>query len=158
MAEFTHEVETARTHLERLPTSRFEWRPHAKSLTAGQLASHMVDCIRWIEPIFSADELDMDPSAYEPIDATSLAALLQSFDGEVAKAKRVMASAADTSAAKPWRLTTLGKVRFEKPRQAVFRDMTLSHLVHHHGQFSVYLRLLEVSVPGSYGPTADERR
>ena len=75
----------------------------------------------------------------------------------MAKAKHVLAIAADTSATQHWRLMIHGKVRFEKPREAVFRDMTLSHLVHHRGQLSVYLRLLEVPVPGSYGPTADER-
>jgi uncharacterized damage-inducible protein DinB len=158
LAEFAHETATARKHLERLPTEQFEWRPHTKSFTAGQLASHMVDCIRWIEPIFGADELDMDPAAYKPFGAKSVAALLETFDAEVATAKQVMSSAADTSASQPWRLKVHGRVWFEKPREAVFRDMTLSHLVHHRGQFSVYLRLLEVPVPGSYGPTADERR
>ena len=158
LAEFAHETKTTRKHLERLPTDQFEWRPHTKSFTAGQLASHMVDCIRWIEPIFGADELDMDPSTYRPFDAKSVAALLEAFDGEVAKAKQVMASAADTNATQPWRLKMHGKVWFEKPREAVFRDMTLSHLVHHRGQFSVYLRLLDVPVPGSYGPTADDLR
>ena len=157
LKEFTRETEIARKHLERLPTGQFEWRPHAKSFTAGQLASHMVDCIRWTEPIFGTDELDMDPSTYKPFGARSVAALLETFDGEVAKAKRVMVSATDTSATQPWRLKMHGKVWFEMPREAAFRDMTLSHLVHHRGQFSVYLRLLEVPVPGSYGPTADER-
>lgn len=156
LAEFAHETETARKHLERLPSDQFEWRPHARSFTAGQLASHMVDCIRFIEPIFGADELDMDPSDYRPFQANSVAELLETFDGEVAKAKQVMGSAADTSATQPWRLKVHGEVWFEKPREAVFRNMTLSHLVHHRGQFSVYLRLLEVPVPGSYGPTADD--
>jgi uncharacterized damage-inducible protein DinB len=156
LAEFTHETETARRHLERLPAGQFEWRPHAKSFTAGQLGSHIVDCIRWIEPIFGADGLAMDPSAYRPFGATSVADLLETFDGEVAKAKQVMLSATDTGAMQPWRLTVNGQVWFEKPREAVYRDMTLSHLVHHRGQFSVYLRLLEVPVPDSYGPTADE--
>jgi len=156
LAEFAHEARTARKHLERLPSHQFEWRPHAKSFTAGQLASHMVDCIRWIEPIFGADELDMDPGAYKPFDAASATDLLESFDAAVTQAKQVMASAADTSATQPWRLKMNGKVWFEKPREAVFRDMTLSHLIHHRGQFSVYLRLLEAPVPGSYGPTADE--
>ncbi len=94
----------------------------------------------------------------EPFGARSPATLLETFDLEVAKAKQVMASTADTSATQPWRFMMNGKVRFEKPREAVFRDMTLSHLVHHRGQFSVYLRLLEVPVPGSYGPTADDRQ
>ena len=157
LSEFAHETATARKHLERLPNDQFEWRPHPKSFTAGRLASHMVDCIRWVQPIFGADELDMDRSAYQPFGARSVAVLLEAFDGEVASAKQVMAGAADTSATQPWRLKMHGKVWFEKPREAVFRDMTLSHLVHHRGQFSVYLRLLEVPVPGSYGPTADER-
>ena len=156
VAEFAHEAQTARKHLERLPGDKFHWRPHPKSFTAGQLASHMVDCLRWIEPIFGSDELDMDASAYSPFDATSAAALLEAFDAEVEKAKQVMASAADTGATRPWRLKMHGKVWFEKPREAVFRDMTLSHLIHHRGQFSVYLRLLDLPVPGSYGPTADE--
>jgi len=156
LAEFAHETATARKHLERLPTGQFEWRPHAKSFTAGELASHLIDCIRWAEPIFGGDELDMDPSTYRPFHAKSIESLLETFDADVARAKQVMANAADKSATNPWRLKIHGKVWFEKPREAVFRDMTLSHLVHHRGQFSVYLRLLDVPVPGSYGPTADE--
>jgi uncharacterized damage-inducible protein DinB len=158
LAEFARETATARKHLERLPPGQFEWRPHTKSYTAGQLGSHIVDCIRWIEPIFGADELDMDPRNYRPCDDKSIAGLLETFDGEVTKAKQVMASTLDTSATQSWRLKIDGKVWFEKPREAVLRDMTLSHLVHHRGQFSVYLRLLDVPVPGSYGPTADEHR
>ena len=66
-----------------------------------------------------------------------------------------MVPASDRNASTPWRLKMHGKIWFEKPREAVFRDMTLSHLVHHRAQFSMYLRLLDVAVPGSYGPTAD---
>ena len=157
LAEFEHEARTTRKHLERLPDDRFDWRPHPKSFTGGQLASHLVDCIRWTGPIFSADELVMDPSTYRPFCATSNAALLDEFDSDVAQAKQAIAVASDPGATQPWRLLINGRVWFEKPREAVFRDMTLSHLVHHRGQLSVYLRLLDVPVPGSYGPTADER-
>jgi uncharacterized damage-inducible protein DinB len=156
LAELAHETQTTRRHLERLSERQFDWRPHAKSFTAGQLASHLVDCIRWTTPIFAADELDMDAGGYEPFCAASSAELLGSFDEEVARAKRAMTGSTDTSATQPWRLKMHGKVWFEKPREDVFRDMTLSHLIHHRGQLSVYLRLLEVPVPGSYGPTADE--
>jgi uncharacterized damage-inducible protein DinB len=158
LAEFTHETTTARKHLERLPVHQFEWRPHPKSFTAGQLASHIVDCVRWVEPIFAADELDMDTMGYKPFNAKTMETLLDAFDGDVAKARQAMEKAADTDATQPWRLRMRGTVWFEKPREAVFRDMTLSHLVHHRGQFSVYLRLLDVPVPGSYGPTADDKR
>jgi uncharacterized damage-inducible protein DinB len=158
LAELTHEAQTTRRHLERLSDHQFDWRPHAKSFTAGRLASHLVDCIRWTTSIFAADELDMDQGGYEPLRATSSAQLLESFDAEVMKAKRAMAAATDADATRPWRLKMGGKVWFEKPREDAFRDMTLSHLVHHRGQLSVYLRLLEVPVPGSYGPTADDAR
>ena len=155
-AELAHESRTARKHIERLPEERVDWRPHAKSFTAGELGSHMVDCIRWVGPIFEANEMDMDPAAYQPFRATTVSELLEGFDTEVEMALGAMVRSTDAGAAEPWRLKMHGKVWFEKPREAVFRDMTLSHLVHHRGQFSVYLRLLDVAVPGSYGPTADE--
>jgi uncharacterized damage-inducible protein DinB len=158
LAEFSHETTTTRKHLERLPAERFVWRPHAKSFTAGQLASHIVDCIRWVDRIFTAAEFNVDPRTFEEFDADSPAALLAGFDDETARATEAMAAASDTMAEHSWRLKINGKVRFEKPREMVFRDMTLSHLVHHRGQFSVYLRLLDVPVPGSYGPTADNHR
>jgi uncharacterized damage-inducible protein DinB len=157
LAEFEQEARTTRRHLERLPEERFDWRPHPKSFTGGQLASHLLDCIRWTGPIFGADELDMDPATYRPFRATSSAGLLEAFDGEVAQAKQAIAQAGDPEAVQPWRLRLHGKVLFEKPREAVFRNMTLSHMVHHRGQLSVYLRLLDVPVPGSYGPSGDER-
>src|SRR4051794_31186037 len=81
LAELEHEARTTRKHLERLPEDRFDWRPHPKSFTVGQLASHLVEFIRWTGPIFSADELDMGPSTYRPFSATSNAALLDAFDG-----------------------------------------------------------------------------
>ena len=109
LAEFARETATARKHLERLTADQFEWRPHPKVFTAGQLASHMVDCIRWIEPIFGADELDMDPAAYQPFRATSVADLVETFDGEVARAKHTMARATDTGATQPWRLHCTGR-------------------------------------------------
>src|SRR5262245_8344447 len=155
LAEFTREAKTSRRHLERLPEVRFDWRPHPKSFTAGQLASHIVDCIRWTSPIFSADELDLDAKPYKPFAASSLSGLLDGFDTEVDASTLAMVTTGDKNASMPWRLKMRGKIWFEKPREAVFRDMTLSHLVHHRGQFSVYLRLLDVAVPGSYGPTAD---
>ncbi len=154
--EFQGETATARRHLARLPDNRFDWRPHQKSFTAGELASHLVDCVRWTVEIFSADELELDPVAYAPIRATSSAELLGRFDEEVARAVAAIDQASDPEATGAWRLRMKGRIWFEKSREAAFRDMSLRHLVHHRGQLSVYLRLLDVPVPGSYGPTADE--
>src|SRR4029453_8878224 len=96
LEEFTHETKTARKHLERLPVDQFEWRPHPKSFTAGQLASHIVDCVRWVEPIFAADELDMDAMGYQPFNAKTVETLLDAFEGEVPKANKATTNRAYT--------------------------------------------------------------
>jgi len=157
ITEFTHEAQTTRKHLERLPGDKLDWRPHEKSFTAGGLASHIVECVGWADSIFNKDEVDVDPATYKPYQATSVPGLLKAFDDKVADCKHVLAGVDDADLMKPWRLKMMGRVRFEKPKVAVFRDFTLSHVIHHRGQMSVYLRLLDVPVPGSYGPTADER-
>jgi uncharacterized damage-inducible protein DinB len=155
--EFGHETETTRKHLERLPDDRLDWRPHDKSFTARALGSHIVECVGWTDSIFSGDEFNFDPATYKPYLAASVADLLKTFDDNVARGKHAMAGVADGDLMKPWRLKMRGNVRFEKSKADVFRDFTLSHVIHHRGQLSVYLRLLDVPVPGSYGPTADEQ-
>lgn len=155
--EFAHEAQTTRKHLERLPNDKLTWRPHAKSFTAGGLASHIVECAGWTDEIFGKDEFDIDPRTYKSYEAASVAELLKTFDDKVASGKRILAGVTDAVLIEPWRFKIMGRLRFERPRVAVFRDFTLSHLIHHRGQFSVYLRLLDVSVPGSYGPSADEQ-
>jgi uncharacterized damage-inducible protein DinB len=157
-AEFERETTTTRKHLERLPGDRFDWRPHEKSFTAGALATHIVDCIAFAEQIIAHDEFDIDPATYQRVHATTTAELLAAFDDKVEAASRALAAATERSIAAPWRFKVMGRQRFERPRAAVFRDFTLSHVIHHRGQFSVYLRLLDVPVPGSYGPSADEGR
>lgn len=154
--EFEHEVETTRRLLERLPDDKLDWRPHEKSFTARHLASHIVDCLRWTDSIVTGDELDMDPATYQPFQAASVDDLLKAFDDQAAECKQALAGIDDAEMLQPWRLKLMGKVRFERPKVAVLRDMTLSHLIHHRGQLTVYLRLMNVPVPGSYGPTADE--
>ena len=156
ITEFEHEAQTTRKHFARLPNDKLDWRPHKKSFTAGGLASHITEIVTWTDAIFNQDEIDFDPATYKPYVATSVADLLKTFDDNVAKAKQVLASAAEENLEQAWKLKIMGRVQFEKPRAGVFRDFTLSHLIHHRGQFSVYLRLLEIPVPGSYGPSADD--
>jgi uncharacterized damage-inducible protein DinB len=155
--EFEHETQTTRKHLERLPNDKLDWRPHEKSFTAAGLASHITECVGWTVAIFNEGEIDFDPTTYKPYLATSVADLLKTFDDNVDKGKQALTSATDDTLTQPWSLKIMGRVQFEKPRAAVFRDFALSHVIHHRGQFSVYLRLLNVPVPGSYGPSADEQ-
>jgi uncharacterized damage-inducible protein DinB len=155
--EFEHETATTRRHLERLPDDKLAWQPHEKSFSAGGLASHIVECVRWADAIVSADEFDVNPAVFQAYSASSVADLLENFDQAVARGATALARADEATLARPWRLKVMGRVRFERPKADVFRDFTLSHLIHHRGQFAVYLRLMNVPVPGSYGPTADEQ-
>jgi uncharacterized damage-inducible protein DinB len=139
-----------------LPGDRLEWRPHRKSFTAGELAAHLVECVRWTDAIFSSDEFNVDPASFIPYQASSVTALLDTFDADVARGMQVLAQVGDDAISRPWRMKVKGTVRFERTKSIVFRDFTLSHLIHHRGQLSVYLRLLDVPVPGAYGPSADE--
>lgn len=161
LEEFTREAGVTRAHLARIPGDRLDWRPHHKSSTARELASHLVECVRWASVIFGAGEHDVDPSTYRPYAAETIAGLLEDFDRAVEAGRNTLgiaSSAGGCSAAdEPWRLKVAGRVRFERSRADALRDFTLSHQIHHRGQLSVYLRLLDVPVPGSYGPTADER-
>ena len=155
--EFARETATTRRHLERLPADKFAWRPHQKSFTAMELASHIVECVGFAEPIMASGELNFDSATYRPFVAGSADELMQAFDSAVAKGQAALASSSDAATGEPWQFKINGRVRFERPRGDVFRDFTLSHVTHHRGQFSVYLRLLDVPVPGSYGPSADEQ-
>ncbi len=155
--EIEREAQTTRKHFERLPSDKLDWRPHQKSFTAGALASHIVDCVGWTDSIFNLDELDVDPATYKTYQATSVDDLLKTFDDKVANCRQILMGATDATLIQPWRLKVRGRLMFEKARAAVLRDFILSHLIHHRGQFSVYLRLLDVPVPGSYGPSADEQ-
>ena len=157
IAEFEHEMQTTRKHLERLPEDKLEWRPHQKSFTAAGLASHITEMVSWTEALLNQDEIDFDPATYKPYIAASVADLLKTFDDNVAKSKQALAGATDDTLQQPWRLKIMGRVQVEKPRAAALRDFALSHVIHHRGQFSVYLRLLDIAVPGSYGPSADEQ-
>jgi uncharacterized damage-inducible protein DinB len=156
LAEFEHEASTTRKHLARLPDDRLDWQPHQKSFTARALASHIVECVGWAQAIFSADEFDFDPAVYRPFRADTVAALLSEFDRKVEEGRRALAAAGAAAIDAPWRMKIRGRVRFERAKGDALRDFTLSHVIHHRGQLSVYLRLLDVPVPGSYGPTADE--
>lgn len=157
IAEFDHEAQTTRKHLERLPEDKLDWRPHQKSFTAVALASHIAEMLGWADAILNQDGLDFDPATYKPYHAASVADLLKTLDDNVAKGKQALAGATDDTLGQPWSLRIMGRVQFERPKAAVLRDFVLSHIIHHRGQFSVYLRLLDIPVPASYGPSADEQ-
>src|SRR5262245_41711720 len=158
LPEFDHETATTRTLLERVPADKAEWKPHEKSMSLGQLAMHIANLPHWASITLERTEFDTNPPdgsrettpAYE-----SRAKLLQFYDANVSTARALLARTTDGEFMVQWTLKNGGKNLFGMPRVAVFRSFVLNHAVHHRGQLSVYLRLLDVPIPNIYGPTAD---
>ncbi|MGI4742797.1 MAG: DinB family protein [Janthinobacterium lividum] len=152
------EIRLTRPFLVRLPAAHFAWQPHAKSMTLGQLASHLADMLGNIEDTLATDSYDMvtAPAADRLATATSPAEVLARFDTNTDRAGAALAAATEAALAQVWTFSAGEQVIFSQPRAQIVRELLLDHLIHHRGQLSVYLRLLEVVVPGTYGPTADE--
>jgi len=160
LTDFDAETATARKVLERVPDGKPDWRPHPKSMTLGRLATHVSELPVWVTNTLTAGELDLAPDGKAPSSWPVLpntAAILAQFDTNRARAREVLAAATDEEFHKPWSLKWGGKVLWTKSKYEVFRVWAMHHLVHHRAQLGVYLRLLDIPIPGSYGPSADDR-
>ncbi|HUR20502.1 MAG TPA: DinB family protein [Vicinamibacterales bacterium] len=156
LAEFDHEMAVTRRLLERCP-SNFEWTPHQRSYTLGGLATHLARLPRWGEWILTKDGYDLVVDHVpQPPAHGALADVLETFDGSVATARGLLIGQSDAELAAPWTLSKSGQKLMTMPRMSAFKTLVVSHTIHHRGQLSVYLRLLDVPVPPIYGPTADE--
>ena len=157
LAELQHEASNTKKILERVPTDHFDWKPHEKSFSLGRLAAHVTELPSWIDYTVNADELDFATMNYTPPKVTSSSELMQSFEDHIAKAKAVLQQdITDEDLLKNWTLRSGDKVFMTMPKVTVLRSIVFNHIVHHRAQLGVYLRLLDIPVPGIYGPTADE--
>jgi uncharacterized damage-inducible protein DinB len=158
LMEFDRESSTTRKVLSRVPADKLSWKPHARSMSIGQLAQHLATLSHWIGGSLLAGEFDMAKGGadFSPKEAASVEAMLAAFDESVAAAKAAMAPLDDARAMGTWTLRQGDKVIMEMPRIALVRTILLNHSIHHRGQLSVYLRLLDIPVPSIYGPSADE--
>lgn len=151
--EFDHEMKVTRTLLARVPDAQGEWKPHEKSFALGHLAQLVARMPGWIAPTLLEDSIDVTQGpgySMEPTDT-----LLQEFDRGVASAREALASVTDEALDREWSLKLGDQLVWTERCGAAVRDH-LRHLVHHRGQLTVYLRLLDVPIPSIYGPTADE--
>ncbi len=158
-AEFDHETASTRKLLERTPAAAADWKPHEKSMTLGRLAMHLAELPSWGGPTLQLSELDIAPvdgPAYASPVFESTEVLLATFDQNVREARAVLSTMSDADYAAPWTLLMGGQAVFTMPRAAVVRTWVMNHLIHHRGQYSVFLRLQDVPIPGMYGPSADE--
>jgi uncharacterized damage-inducible protein DinB len=157
LPEFDHEMAQTRRALERVPAAKFGWKPHEKSWCAGQLALHLANVPSWFAMMMTTDEIDFatfPPPRYET--PANIEEVLAKFDANVAAARAALAGAADERLHGKWTGRTGDKVHFTRTRAELLRGFVLSHMIHHRGQLTVYLRLLDVPVPSLYGPSADE--
>ena len=154
LPEFDQEMAVTRRVLERVPGERGDWKPHPKSFSLGHLAQLVSWMPGWIANTLRDTKLDLQGSAGDSLEKTET--LLAGFDQNVRDARAALEAAQDADFEVPWSLTRGEQVLFTAPRAAVVRSH-ISHLSHHRGQLTVYLRLLDVPVPSIYGPTADER-
>lgn len=153
------EMANTRKALERVPDDKFDWRPHPKSFTLGTLAAHIATIPSWGAIGLTTDELDIQPPGappFQPPSASSRGELLAMFDESAAKFRAALADASDAHIMESWSLLRTGQTMFTKTRMEVIRDIVMSHIIHHRGQLTVYLRLLDLPVPAIYGPSADE--
>lgn len=159
LGELDREAKITRRALERVPEGRDDWKPHAKSMPLGRLASLVAMMPSWLSMMIDEDELDLSPPGGSSIvpPPAGQAALLKAMDEGVAGARASLQRTTDEHLMEPWRLLVAGRVVAEHPRHVMLRD-SINHLAHHRGQLTVYLRMNDVLVPAIYGPSADDTR
>ncbi|MBP1636164.1 MAG: DinB superfamily protein [Acidobacteria bacterium] len=155
LPEFDHEMAVTRKVLERVPDEKFAWAPHEKSMTLGRLAGHIADIPSWVKETLTRDSIDLSGD-YTPNVPATRAQVLETFDRMVAEARPLIDATTDAQFMSMWTLKSKDQEMFSAPKAAVLRSFVFSHLVHHRGQMTVYLRLTGVPVPSIYGPSADE--
>lgn len=156
IAELKMEAANTRKILERVPSEKNDWKPHAKSMSLGRLATHVAEIPSWVTTALATDELDFAKSPYESHVAASREELLGILDKNLAEGIQTLENTDEAEYEKMWSMRNGEQVYFTLPKKVVLRTFAYSHNFHHRAQLGVYLRLLDVAVPGMYGPTADE--
>ncbi len=155
LPELDHEVAVTRKLLERVPDGQGDWRPHTRSYSLGQLATHIANLPQWGAMTINMSELDLDGGGQNPL-LTSRADILARFDEQAGAFRSALSGRTDAELTAMWTLKQKGKPIFSMPKVSVLRSFVMNHLIHHRGQLSVYLRQLDIPLPSLYGPSADE--
>ena len=160
MPEFEQECANTRKMLELIPDDKLGWKPHEKSMELGRLAWHVSDFPEWCRDVLSKPGMSIaaeESEKYKDVwKGKTRAAMVARFDKDLEEAKGAMEAAGDESWLANWKMDWMGQTIVDMPRRAVYRSMVMNHMIHHRAQLGVYLRLLGISIPGMYGPSADE--
>lgn len=155
-AELEKEAVATRRILERVPADRLDWQPHAKSMSLGQLALHLAGLPGAFSRMGRLDGFDASTIDFTPRTPESTDQILATWEASLADAKAFLGGLDDQAANAPWRMTLGERELMTLPRHELVRTLMFNHSYHHRGQLSVYLRLLDVPVPATYGDSADE--
>jgi uncharacterized damage-inducible protein DinB len=155
LKEQHQEARTTRKMLERVPDDKYDWRPHEKSMTIRQLATHIAELPSWVTLALTTEGLDFAQHPYKPENINTTAELLALFERSLADGSASLGQATEDQLWPTWTLRHGDKLLSSSSKYEVIR-MSFSQIVHHRAQLGVYLRLLHIPIPGSYGPSADE--
>jgi uncharacterized damage-inducible protein DinB len=153
--ELGKEAEVTRKMLSVIPTDKFDWKPHPKSMTIKVLATHLVDIFTWFGMTLTTSELDFAKDPYKPEETNSTAELVALFEKNLAQANAAFDNGKDEQLTDKWVLRSGEEIWVNDPKYDVIR-MCFGQIIHHRAQMGVFLRLLNIPIPGSYGPSADE--
>ena len=156
LKEMEEEAQTTRKMLSAIPNDKYDWQPHKKSMTIKRLANHIAEIPAWVTMALVTDELDFAGSAYKAEENDNTAAVLDYFERSLENGKTHLAATTDDVLLKNWTLRNGSHIISIRTKAEVIR-MAFSQTVHHRAQLGVFLRLLDVAIPGSYGPSADEQ-
>lgn len=156
IAEFREEVNITRRTLDRVPADKLAWKPHAKSMSLGQLAWHVATIPGGLSRILQEESFDVVQGTFVPAQPKSKEEIMGAYEQSARDGETFLRGLSDEQAQSSWRLEKSGQELFTRPRMEVLRSIMLNHWYHHRGQLSVYLRMLEVPVPIIYGRSADE--
>lgn len=156
LAEVLQESANTRKLLAVIPFEKSDFKPHEKSMSLKRLATHVTEINGWWKECLLNDVLDFSVGDYKPRELNSVEDLLAMHDDLVAKATKILTEVDDAEFENPWTMRNGEQIYFTMPKATVVRTWCLNHLFHHRGQLTVYLRLLDVKLPGMYGPTADD--
>ncbi|WP_234735435.1 DinB family protein [Tellurirhabdus bombi] len=155
LKEMDAEAQTTRNMLSRIPDDKYDWQPHPKSMTVRQLATHIAELPTWVTLALTTDELDFATSPYQPVKINHTTDLLDFFEKSLENGRSHLAEATDEQLEPRWVLRNGDQIYVDCTKGEMIRT-SFSQIVHHRAQLGVFLRLLDIPIPGSYGPSADE--
>ncbi|MBS1529962.1 MAG: DinB family protein [Bacteroidetes bacterium] len=155
LKEFDQEAQTTRKMLACIPDDRYDWQPHPKSMTVRRLATHIADIPSWVQMAIDDDELDFATSAHKEPVINNTADLLEFFEKSYREGREALANTNEHVLEQSWTMRNGDQVYFTSTKAEVIRA-AYCQTVHHRAQLGVFLRLLDIPIPGSYGPSADE--